>query len=329
MRSIGPVLVLMLAGCGRYADFGLPPPGSGSEVRWSVDASPRPVLERGAPGEWDSVDALNPSVVERGGLLWNFYSGYDGRTWHTGLATSTDGRAWTRRGRVLSPTGWEGSYIAANGTALVDSDRLRYWYQAGSPPRIALADSIDGATWNRHGDPVLALGPRGSWDERAVADPYVLRHGDWLYMAYLGQDRAGRQRLGLARSRDGIDWEKSRRNPILELGEEGMFDENGLGEPALWLAHGRWWMLYTGRDRKEHRRVGLANSRDGVAWRRASEAPVLPHFDWSSKVVCDTTVLVSADGRTVRIWYGGGDQAHPAENIHGAIGFAILHMEPQ
>lgn len=319
----------LLGGCGRYADFGLPPPGGGPEVRWHLESEPDPVMDRGAAGEWDSVDTLNPSVLERDGVLWNFYSGYDGRTWHTGVATSRDGRAWTRLGRVLSPTGWEGGYIAANGSALWDGDRFRYWFQAGSPPRVALATSPDGRNWTRHGEPVLPVGPRGSWDELAAADPYVIRHGDKLYMAYLGQDRAGRQRLGLARSRDGLVWEKSRGNPILDLGAEGMFDENGLGEPAIWRAHGRWWMLYTGRDRRELRRVGLAYSRDGVMWRRLTESHVLRPPPWSSKVVCDTTVLVSPDGRTVRVWFGGGDVAHPAENIHGKIGYATLIMEPQ
>ena len=85
-------------------------------------------------------------------------------------------------------------------------------------------------------------------------------------MYYLGQDRAARQRLGVARSPDGVHWEKLRANPILELGGRGAFDEAGLGEPAVWQSHGFYWMLYTGRDIKENRRLGLARSTDGVHW---------------------------------------------------------------
>ena len=48
----------------------------------------------GAPGEWDAVDVLNPSVLRQGDAYYNFYSGYDGQTWHTGLAVSPDGIAW-------------------------------------------------------------------------------------------------------------------------------------------------------------------------------------------------------------------------------------------
>jgi len=241
---------------------------------------------------------------------------------------SRDGRVWEKHGRVLSPEGWEGSYIAANGSLLWDRGEFWYWYQAGDPPRIALARSADGKIWHKHGPAVMETGPRGSWDERAAADPYVIRAGEWLYLFYLGQDRAARQRLGVARSNDGIQWSKLRRNPVLEEGAEGMFDENGLGEPAVWQSHGRWWMLYTGRDRREFRRIGLAESRDGVAWKRYSEAPVFAGPEpWNSKVVCDPSVEVQ--GGVVRVWYGGGDAAQPAENLNGQVGLAEMRIEAQ
>ena len=37
---------------------------------------------------------------------------------------------------------------------------------------------------------MLDTGPRGSWDERGVGDPYVIQVEGWYYMYYLGQDRA-------------------------------------------------------------------------------------------------------------------------------------------
>ncbi len=57
---------------------------------------------------------------------------------------------------------------------------------------------------------MLPVGPYGSWDERGVADPYVIRAGRGYYMFYLGMDRARRQRLGVAESRDGVSWYKLR-----------------------------------------------------------------------------------------------------------------------
>jgi predicted GH43/DUF377 family glycosyl hydrolase len=262
----------------------------------------------------------------------NLYSGYDGHTWHTGIATTTDGAHWQKAGRAISPENWEGSYIAANGSALVSGSEILYWYVAGEPGahKIGLARSRNGGLdWTKNPEPVLSPGPRGSFDERAVADPYVIRRADGLYMFYLGQDRASRQRLGIARSRDGI-WEKLRSNPILELGEPGTFDEKGLGEPAVWTSGGSYWMLYTGRDSGERRRLGLAQSTDGVHWQREpSFHPLSGTEAWNSQVLCDPDVELMPDGK-VRVWFGGGDVAAPDQGIHGQIGVGFLmgRMQP-
>jgi predicted GH43/DUF377 family glycosyl hydrolase len=317
-------LLPLASSCARYADFTLPAPEPGgprSPFAWQPYADP--ILGRGAPGDWDSVDALNPSVVRFHDGYLNLYSGFDGRTWHTGVAISTDGIHWRKQGKVLSPSGWEGNSIAANGSALVEGGEVLYWYQAGDPPRIAVARSADGVVWRKHPGPVLTTGPNGSFDERGVADPYVIRSGGRFYLFYLGADRARRQRLGLARSSDGITWEKLRSNPLLELGPPGAFDEIGLGEPAVWSSAGSYWMLYTGRDRGEHRRLGLAKSPDGVQWQRDTNfTPVAGSEPWDSQVLCDPAVEVLPD--RVRVWFGGGDIAHPAQNIHGQIGVGML-----
>ena len=160
------------------------------------------------------------------------------------------------------PNTWEGDYIAANGTAMFRGGEFLYWYHSGPQelPRLGLARSQDGRHWTKSPHPVLEPGPRGSWDERGVADPYVLYAKGAYYLFYLGQDRARRQRLGVARSTDGASWQKLRANPVLELGGLDAFDENGLGEPAVWIGYGAYWMLYTGRDHAENRRIGLARS---------------------------------------------------------------------
>jgi predicted GH43/DUF377 family glycosyl hydrolase len=318
------LLAIFLCACGRYADFTLPPPDAGGpRAPFVWEPAAEPVLGRGEARAWDSVDVLNPSVVRFRGQYFNLYSGFDGGTWHTGLALSSDGLHWEKRGRVLSPSGWEGSYIAANGSALAADDQILYWYQAGQPPRIALALSADGLVWSKHPEAVLETGPRGSFDERGVADPYVIRAGGQFYLFYLGMDRARRQRLGVARSSDGVRWAKLRSNPVLELGAAGAFDEIGLGEPAVWSSGGSYWMLYTGRDRAERRRVGLAKSPDGVRWGRdPSFSPMAGGEAWNNQVLCDPAVEITEGG--IRVWFGGGDVPHPAENIHGQIGVGVL-----
>jgi predicted GH43/DUF377 family glycosyl hydrolase len=333
--------LFVLSGCARYADFTLPPVSGGDlTLTFAFEPQPEPVLT-GADA-WESHDVLNPSVISRPGSppLLNFYSAFDGRTWRTGLASSDDGARWQKQGVILSPDPqtWEGSYIAANGSALWYENQFWYWYQAGprERPRIGLARAASALSeprplgsgsargpnsWRKEPKPVLDPGPYASWDEYAVADPYVVRIEPYFYLFYLGQDRARRQRLGVARSTDGVRWQKFRANPILELGDPGAFDENGLGEPAVWNSHGFYWMLYTGRDTTENRRLGLARSTDGVHWRKLP-AVFAGNQPWDAKVVCDPTVEVA--GGVIRVWFGGGDVASPDENLHGKIGSAIL-----
>jgi predicted GH43/DUF377 family glycosyl hydrolase len=326
MKIAVVAVCLALSGCGRYRDFTLPAEPGGPSVSWRWEVHPEPVLTRGTPGEWDAVDVLNPSVIRQGDAYYNLFSGFDGKTWHTGLAVSADGIAWRKEGRILSPDPrtWEGDAIAANGSALSDEREILYYYQAGQPPRIGLARSANGHQWQKHGPPVLEAGPRGSWDERGVADPDVLRIGHNYYMFYLGMDRARRQRLGLAMSADGVTWYKLRSNPILELGAYGAFDDSGLGEPAVWPSHGYYWMLYTGRARNEIRRLGLARSSNGVSWEKLRDV-FAGDQPWDSRVICDPSILIEGD--RVRVWFGGGDVPRPDQNINGQIGLATLTSE--
>jgi sucrose-6-phosphate hydrolase SacC (GH32 family) len=141
-------------------------------------------------------------------------------------------------------------------------------------------------------------------------------------------DRAHRQRIGIARSADGMRWEKLRSNPVLELGPADAFDEEGLGEPAVWSSGGSYWMLYTGRDRQEHRKIGLAKSGDGVHWERDLKFQVITGTEpWDREVICDPTVEVTPQG--IRVWFGGGDVARPDENLHGQIGVGWLRSAGQ
>ncbi len=320
MRFLLPLL-LLLCGCGRYSRFALPDPGSPEPGTYSWQPRSTPVMPNVA------TDTLNPSVIPWKGVLLNLFSLYDGRVWHTAASSSENGLDWSPARPVLSPDAktWEGRYIAANGAAIVFRGEILYYYQAGSPPRIGLARSSGGERWTRESEPVIGFGPRGAWDERAAADPYVIEAGGRLYMYYLGEDRARRQRLGLAVSDDGVRWTRHRDSPILEPGAYDAFDENGLGEPAVWQAHGSYWMLFTGRAHDETRRLGLARSQDGVHWQR-TPLIISGAEAWDAKVLCDPTVIV--EPRRVRVWYGGGDVPHPAENIHGQIGYAEMVFKP-
>ena len=105
------------------------------------------------------------------------YSDWDGKTWHTAQAdppTACTGRtaAWSCR-----PTRAPGKAPTSRPTARRScyGSEFWYWYVAGPEerPRIGLV----ARQWRKEPRPVLEPGPYMSWDERGVADPYVIRIG--------------------------------------------------------------------------------------------------------------------------------------------------------
>ena len=87
--------LLALSGCGRYADFSLPPVSGGDpNMTFAFEAQAEPVL---SPGDgWDSHDVLNPSVISRPLAPTRKPSGYPravapGPCFYTPASTGTRG----------------------------------------------------------------------------------------------------------------------------------------------------------------------------------------------------------------------------------------------
>lgn len=292
----------------------------------------KPLISKGNPGEWDDTDILNPSVIKFKDIYVNYYSGYDGKSWKTGISTSKDGVSWVKytHNPILAPNekDWDTRYISANGGAIVFNKKIYYAYQgvdSNGIVKIGIATSDDTRSLVKYPQPVLSPGPSGAWDSNAVADPYLISHDDALFMYYLGQDRTGVQRLGVARSTDGIHWEKSIANPIMDVGASGTFDENGLGEPGVIYIPPYYHMLYTGRDATEKRNLGYAVSTNGINWKKASTQGIIDNSKfggWASRVICDPTFI--RINNQINVLFGGGNVASPDENLNGQIGSFVF-----
>jgi len=141
-----------LFGCGRYADFRLPTVSGGDpDMTFAFEAQAEPVLTAETAG---IARRPQPSVISRpwprpadpagtppGSWPCILYSGFDGHTWRNGPRHVWRRTHWQKQGVILSPDArtWEGSYIAANGSALWYENQFWYWYQAGSRERPASA----------------------------------------------------------------------------------------------------------------------------------------------------------------------------------------------
>jgi hypothetical protein len=145
---------------------------------------------------------------------------------------------------------------------------------------VALKPSLKGA------GRIFGPGPEGWWDSERVSCPRVLRNpeGGWL-MWYYGRDVTfDRQvtlpsgRVGLARSDDGIRWERVPGPLTLgsvfgPAGDPNAFDSAHVGISDIHWRDGLYWMWYFGGDKTGERRgfplrPGCAVSRDGLHWNR-------------------------------------------------------------
>ncbi len=161
-----------------------------------------------------------------------------------GVAESTDGVSWTARQSAVfeAESAWErlcldeacddfaGGVLEPSVLWNADEGRFEMWYAAFGQPedsfptyRIGRAVSTDGLAWTRDPEPVLDVGPAGSWDEAVVSHVNVLRSDGGYHLFYHASgldDIAACEApnppctaytpgsVGYATSADGVSWSR-------------------------------------------------------------------------------------------------------------------------
>jgi hypothetical protein len=181
-----------------------------------------PVLRRGSPGDFDAVWAVDPCVVVRDSQLVMYYNAYNGKKYQTGVAFSRNGIEWTKyAGNPVLPagTGWDS--VVAVPREVIQNPPGSQWrftmYYVGYDNvvwRTGIAFSDDGLSWTRYANnPILDVGPPGSWDEYGASTNAIVFDRGTYYMFYQTRKPSS---LGIATSTDRVTWTKYRRNPVLE-----------------------------------------------------------------------------------------------------------------
>lgn len=169
---------------------------------------------------------------------------------------------------------------------MLEGGVFRMWYGAqgrDGHDRICLAESADGATWERKGV-VLDRG-----EANHVNDPSVVKVGDTFFMYYTRAGLDIRDEIALATSPDGVAW--TPRGTVLAPGRGGAWDSLLVGRPSVLVEQGRFRMWYDGRkdlppgapaagvptSPASTRSVGYAESADGLVWTRPRDEPVFGH----------------------------------------------------
>jgi DNA-binding beta-propeller fold protein YncE/predicted GH43/DUF377 family glycosyl hydrolase len=199
-----------------------------------------------------------------------FYAGDDGAITTIGLATSDDGRAFTKVGQVLDVgDDWDSATLEPGSIEVLEDGTLRLWYTGGDGTELR----IGAAEWDvdefvRPDDAwILAAGAPGEWDDSGVRDPYFVADADGEHLYYAGFD-GDEWQVGYA-VRDDDEWVRAHdtatdelRPVIAEIG--GLFGADGLVRPVAERTTDGWSVWYAGLDAGVLR-VGLTRGR-GPEW---------------------------------------------------------------
>lgn len=204
---------------------------------------------------------------------WHAYPnpGYEAGPAVIGLAWSDDLHHWELTDPILTPdpkAAWEAGGLYKPYLVL-DGDTYYLYYNAKNSDKrwieqTGVATSKDLKTWVRHpGNPLLPVGPAGSWDERFASDPAVFRYGKRWVMYYYGLAANGKARELLALGSDPFHFGKAP-EIMIDTGPAGSVDEVYAHKPTVIMHDGALYHFYcavSGKWPNETRGISVACSK--------------------------------------------------------------------
>lgn len=188
-----------------------------------------PILPLGNAGSWDAGSMRDMAILYANGKYYMFYTGaITNLTPYTpsiGLATSPDGYAWTKQGKVFDRNVVTGLFDSGGvfSPGVYFENGIFYMYYAGindpsqwynGPIKTGLATSPDGITWTRSAsNPVLISDQAWEGSQGVYACDVKKVNGRYL-MLYTSHS-PGTWDIGGATSTDLINWTKLANNPII------------------------------------------------------------------------------------------------------------------
>lgn len=235
--------------------------------------------------------------------------------WGIGIAQSKDLVNWTKVGEInpLPHSALEKKGICAP-CAIVRNDTIHLFYQSygnGAADAICHAYSTDGIHFERNGtNPVFR--PTGDWNCGRAIDAEVFEYKGNYFLYFATRDKSyQKQLLGVATtcaqsSFDEGTWKQACTAPILEpmLRWEG----NCIEAASIIKRNGKLYMFYAGNYNNAPQQIGVAESKDGITWKRCFEEPFLAAGkagEWNSSESGHPAIF--DDGKRCYLFYQGNN----------------------
>lgn len=202
--------------------------------------------------------------------------------WGIGIAKSDDLVNWTKVGEInpLPHSTLEKKGICAP-CAIIRNDTVHLFYQSygnGASDAICHAYSLDGIHFERNKtNPVFR--PTGDWNCGRAIDAEVFKYKGNYFLYFATRDKSyQKQLLGVATTTDKSSfnhgtWKQACSEPILAptLPWEG----NCIEAASIIKRNGKLYMFYAGNYNNAPQQIGVAESKDGLTWKRCFEEPFL------------------------------------------------------
>lgn len=312
-------IITLALSCGHIRSADLVPDGTPNASGWTK--SPKnPMLSLGKAGDFDSQNIFAPFVTKDGDKYFMFYAGGPAGPetgeelvrYQIGLALSDEGETWTKTGKPLLPLGERDNFHATpsllrdeRGSLLKIDGVWHMVYCGNRADDVEHATSRDGLTWEKD--------PRSPIFKSAYS-PNLVQVGNELRMYYISKPkkRDGKAvpwEVHLATGADLHSLKPHSANPMITVSqpwEKGaLFYPYVLREDDTWVMfYGAYWQ--SPPSGKGSTAMGMATSRDGIAWTKNPANPILtPTMGSAYDSLYTSSESVIRDGDIYRLYYGG------------------------
>ncbi len=184
----------------------------------------------------------DPFVIHHQDYWWVFFTASDGVTDRIGWAVSRDGTRWQTP--TIGPMGANPWILRHNDwdEPIPKMRRGLFWLTSITPGHeedgggaIHLAFSEDLISWQPFTPPiVLEPSPEEEWEGKGLQAPVLLEKDGFFWLFYEATNFSSS--VGLAQSRDLVQWSRSISNPLVRLPEPSR-------RFFLSRIEKRWWLL--------------------------------------------------------------------------------------
>lgn len=224
-------------------------------IDWEVVGDIKPAAEYEAKG------LCAPGALVRNDTIHLFYQTYgNGRTDAICHAYSIDGINFKRNetNPIFSPTGDWNCGRAIDAEVILFKDQYFLYFASRTPDYeiqiqgVATAPAstnFNKEDWAQACDKAI-LEPKYPWEGKCVEGASVVQVGDELVMFYAGAYNNDPQQIGVAKSKDGVKWERLSNKPFLPNGDKGTWNYCESGHPHIFkdATTGRTYLFYQGND---------------------------------------------------------------------------------